>query len=407
LKRAFDLPVHLHTHDTSGGQLATYLAAIEAGVDAIDGAAAPLSGMTSQPSLAAIVAATDRTDRATGLSLDVLGDLEPYWEAVRTLYAPFESGLRSPTGTIYRHEIPGGQLSNLRQQALSMGLAERFEEVEHLYDRCDKILGRLVKVTPMSKVVGDLALYLLSAEIDPDEFAEDPGPYDLPDSVVGFLRGELGEPPGGWPEPLRSRALEGRNGSPDDGRLSEEDRSVLAGKDRRAALNRLLLPGPTEEQRAAEERYGDVSVVPTRAFFYGLVTGEELAVDLEPGLRLYMQLEAITEADERGIRTLQVTLNGQPRPIDAQDHSLEPKVPVRERADRGNDAHVAAPMSGLVTLTVEEGEKIGAGQQIGTIEAMKMESAIRAPVDGLVERLAVPSGTNVEPHDLLIVLEIG
>src|ERR671917_1370866 len=167
LKRTFDLPIHLHTHDTSGGQLATYLAAIETGVDAIDGAAAPLSGMTSQPSLVAIVAATDRTDRATGLSLDSLGDLEPYWEAVRTLYAPFESGLRSPTGTIYRHEIPGGQLSNLRQQALSMGLAERFEEVEHLYAHCDKILGRLVKVTPTSKVVGDLALYLLSAGVEP------------------------------------------------------------------------------------------------------------------------------------------------------------------------------------------------------------------------------------------------
>ena len=404
LKRAFDLPVHLHTHDTSGGQLATYLAAIETGVDAVDGAAAPLSGMTSQPSLAAIVAATDRTDRATGLSLDSLGDLEPYWEAVRTLYAPFESGLRSPTGTIYRHEIPGGQLSNLRQQALSMGLAERFEEVEHLYARCDKILGRLVKVTPTSKVVGDLALYLLSAEIDPDDLAEDPGRYDLPDSVIGFLRGELGEPPGGWPEPLRSRALEGRDRPPDDGRLSEGDRSALAGNDRRPALNRLLLPGPTEEQRAAGERYGDVSVVPTRAFLYGLETGEELAVDLEPGVRLYMRLETITEPDERGIRTLQVTLNGQPRPIDAQDHSLEPEVPVRERADPGNDAHVAAPMTGLVTLTVEEGEKVGAGQQIGAIEAMKMESAIRAPLDGLVERIAVPSGTNVEPGDLLIVL---
>jgi pyruvate carboxylase len=407
LKRAFDLPVHLHTHDTSGGQLATYLAAAEAGVDAIDGAAAPLSGMTSQPSLAAIVAATDHTERATGLSLEVLGDLEPYWEAVRTLYAPFESGLRSPTGTIYRHEIPGGQLSNLRQQALSMGLAERFEEVEHLYARCDKILGRLVKVTPTSKVVGDLALYLLSAKIDPDEFAEDPGPHDLPDSVIGFLRGELGEPPGGWPEPLRSRALEGRDGSPHDGRLSEEDRSVLAGKDRRAALNRLLLPGPTKEQRAAEERYGDVSVVPTRAFLYGLETGEELAVDLEPGVRLYMQLEAITEPDERGFRTLQVTLNGQPRPIDAQDRSLEPKVPVRERADPGEEGHVAAPMTGVVTLAVGEGEEVGGGQQIGSIEAMKMESAIRAPADGTVERLAVASGTNVEAGDLLIVLEIG
>src|SRR5829696_5033748 len=181
LKSEFDLPVHLHTHDTSGGQLATYLAAVEAGVDAIDGAAAPLSGMTSQPSLAAIVAATEHTERATGLSLEALGDLEPYWEAVRTLYAPFEAGLRSPTGTIYRHEIPGGQLSNLRQQADAMGLAERFEEVEALYARCDTLLGRLVKVTPTSKVVGDLALYLISANIPLSDFESDPASYDLPD----------------------------------------------------------------------------------------------------------------------------------------------------------------------------------------------------------------------------------
>src|ERR671921_357983 len=270
LKSEFDLPVHLHTHDTSGGQLATYLAAVEAGVDAIDGAAAPLSGMTSQPSLAAIVAATDHTDPATGLSLEALGDLEPYWEAVRTLYAPFEAGLRSPTGTVYRHEIPGGQLSNLRQQANAMGLAERFEEVEALYARCDTLLGRLVKVTPTSKVVGDLALYLLSANIPLADFESDPASHDLPDSVLGFLRGELGVPPGGWPEPFRTRALAGRYESPDDDDLSREDRAALGGEDRRPALNRLMLPGPAKEQAAVRERFGDVSVVPTRAFLYGL-----------------------------------------------------------------------------------------------------------------------------------------
>ena len=404
LKSEFDLPVHLHTHDTSGGQLATYLAAVETGVDAIDGAAAPLSGMTSQPSLAAIVAATDHTDRATGLSLEALGDLEPYWEAVRTLYAPFEAGLRSPTGTIYRHEIPGGQLSNLRQQADAMGLAERFEEVEALYARCDTLLGRLVKVTPTSKVVGDLALYLISANIPLADFESDPASHDLPDSVLGFLRGELGTPPGGWPEPFRSRALTGRDESPEDDDLSSEDRAALDGEDRRPALNRLMLPGPAEEQAAVRERYGDVSVVPTRAFLYGLEPGEELAMDLEPGVRLYVQLEAITEADERGIRTLLVTLNGQPRPIDAQDRSLKPEVPTREKADPGEDGHVAAPMTGVVTLAVGEDEEVGAGQQIGSIEAMKMESAIRTPADGIVKRLAVASGTNVEAGDLLIVL---
>jgi pyruvate carboxylase len=405
LRQEFGLPVHLHTHDTAGGQLATYLAAVEAGVDAIDGAAAPLSGMTSQPNLSAIVAATDHTERATGLSLEALGDLEPYWEAVRSLYAPFEAGLRSPTGTVYRHEIPGGQLSNLRQQALAMGLADRFEEVERLYARCDELLGRIVKVTPTSKVVGDLALYLLSAGIEPEELEERPGDYDLPDSVIGFLRGELGTPPGGWPEPFRTRALAGRVEAATNGGISEADRKALEGEDRRAALNRLMLPGPAKEYESNRERYGDVSVVPTRAFLYGLETGEELAVDLEPGVRLYIQLEAMTDPDERGIRTLMLTMNGQPRPVDAQDRSLKPETPAREKADPNDPAHVAAPMTGVVTISVEEGAHVEAGQQIATIEAMKMESSISAPAAGVVQRVAVPSGTNVEPGDLLVVLK--
>ncbi len=417
LKSEFDLPVHLHTHDTAGGQLATYLAAAEAGVDAVDGASAPLSGMTSQPSLSAIVAATDHTERASGLSLDALGDLEPYWEAVRTLYAPFEAGLRSPTGTVYRHEIPGGQLSNLRQQAIAMGLGNRFEEIEHLYARCDTLLGRLVKVTPTSKVVGDLALYLISGDVDPEDLEEDPASHDLPESVLGFLRGELGEPPGGWPEPFRSHALSDREENGDaseDGELSDEDRDALMegglaseGVDpkRRSTLDHLLLPGPAAEKAKAEERYGDVSVIPTKAFLYGLETGQELAVDLEPGVRLYMELEAITEADERGFRTLLISLNGQARPVDAQDHSLEPEVPAHEKADPGEPGHVAAPMMGVVTLSVEEGEEVEEGHQLGTMEAMKMESSIGAPVSGTVERLAVRSGVNVESGDLLLVLQ--
>ncbi|QIN81436.1 pyruvate carboxylase [Rubrobacter tropicus] len=412
LRREHDLPVHLHTHDTAGGQLATYLAAAEAGVDAVDGAAAPLSGMTSQPSLSAVVAATDHTGRETGLSLDALADLEPYWEAVRTLYAPFEAGLRSPTGTVYRHEIPGGQLSNLRQQAREMGLGTRFEEIERLYARCDDLLGNLVKVTPTSKVVGDLALYLLSSGLDPEELEEDPASRDLPGSVLGFLRGELGEPPGGWPEPFRSKALSGREGEAADPALdlSDEQRTALSprgtGADpkRRGALDEILLPGPTAEKRSAEERYGDVSVVPTKEFLYGLETGQELAVDLEPGVRLYVELEAVTEADDRGIRTLLVTLNGQPRPVDAQDRSLEPDVPRREKADPAEQGHVAAPMTGVVTIGVEEGQKVEAGQQLGVMEAMKMESSIGAPIAGTVERVVVSSGTNVEPGDLLAVV---
>jgi pyruvate carboxylase len=421
LRSEFDLPVHLHTHDTAGGQLATYLAALRAGVDAVDGAAAPMSGMTSQPSLAAIVATTEHTERETGLSLDALGDLEPYWEAVRDLYAPFESGLRSPTGTVYQHEIPGGQLSNLRVQATALGLGERFEEIEHAYARCDELLGHLVKVTPTSKVVGDLALYLVSSNIDPGEFEEDPADYDLPESVIGFLRGEIGEPPGGWPEPLRSEVLsrQDENGSAEDEpsedgssggeQLPEEDREALAqaepGPERRVALNRLLLPDPAAGKEEAEEKYGDVSVIPTKPFFYGLETGQELDLDLEPGVRLHVGLEAISEADQRGIRALIITVNGQSRSVDAQDRSLEPETPSTEKADPNEEGHVAAPMTGAVTLAVEEGEEVEEGQQLGTMEAMKMESSISAPVSGTIERIAVPSGTNVESGDLLLVLE--
>ena len=210
LRERFDLPVHLHTHDTAGGQLATLITAIDAGVDAVDAAVASMAGTTSQPSLSALVAATDHTPRATGLQRQAVADLEPYWEAVRKVYAPFESGLASPTGRVYTHEIPGGQLSNLRQQAIALGLGDRFELIEDYYAAADRMLGRIVKVTPSSKVVGDLALYLVGAGVEAKDFEADPGEYDVPDSVIGFLHGELGDPPGGWPEPFRTRALAGR-----------------------------------------------------------------------------------------------------------------------------------------------------------------------------------------------------
>ncbi|HZZ48651.1 MAG TPA: pyruvate carboxylase, partial [Pseudonocardia sp.] len=246
LRDRFDLPVHLHTHDTAGGQLATLLAAMEVGVDAVDAAVASMAGTTSQPSLSALVAATDHTERATGLSLQAVSDLEPYWEAVRKVYAPFESGLASPTGRVYHHEIPGGQLSNLRQQAIALGLGDRFELIEDCYAAADRMLGRLVKVTPSSKVVGDLALHLVGAGVSAADFESDPGKFDVPDSVIGFLRGELGVPPGGWPEPFRTRALEGRSPEVEMPELTDEDHEGLRST-RRTTLNRLLFPGPAKE----------------------------------------------------------------------------------------------------------------------------------------------------------------
>ena len=227
LRSRFDLPVHVHTHDTPGGQLATYLAAWQAGANAVDGASAPLAGTTSQPALSSIVAAAAHTEYDTGLSLSAVCDLEPYWEALRKVYAPFESGIPGPTGRVYHHEIPGGQLSNLRQQAIALGLGDRFEQVEEAYAGADRVLGRLVKVTPSSKVVGDLALALVGAGISADEFAADPAKFDIPDSVIGFLRGELGDPPGGWPEPLRTKALAGRPPAKPTQELSAEDEAAL------------------------------------------------------------------------------------------------------------------------------------------------------------------------------------
>jgi pyruvate carboxylase len=403
LRSRFDLPVHLHTHDTAGGQLATLIAAIDAGVDAVDAAVASMAGTTSQPSLSALVAATDHTDRETGLSLAAVGDLEPYWEAVRKVYAPFESGLAAPTGRVYHHEIPGGQLSNLRQQAIALGLADRFELIEDCYAAADRMLGRLVKVTPSSKVVGDLALHLVGAGVEPKDFEAAPGDFDVPDSVIGFLRGELGDPPGGWPEPFRTRALAGRPPAKAAAQLSIEDRRGLR-DDRRATLNRLLFPGPARDHTAHLETYGHTDVLSTKDFLYGLVPEIEHTVQLEPGVTLLIQLEAISEPDERGYRNVLATLNGQLRPVSVRDRSIATTVKAAEKADRANPNHIAAPFAGVVTVQVGEGDAVGAGQTVATIEAMKMEASITAHHAGRVDRLAIGAVQQVEGGDLLLVL---
>jgi pyruvate carboxylase len=403
LRREFDLPVHVHTHDTAGGQLATYLSAIQAGADAVDGAVSSMAGTTSQPSISSIVAATDHSDRTTGLDLQAIGELEPYWEIVRKIYAPFEAGLASPTGRVYQHEMPGGQLSNLRTQAVALGLGDRFDEIEAMYAAADKILGHLIKVTPSSKVVGDLALHLVGAGVSPVDFEAEPNKFDIPDSVIGFLRGDLGDPPGGWPEPFRTKALEGRAAAKPVMELSTEDRDALA-TDRRSTLNRLLFPGPTKEFEAHRDAYGDTSVLPSKDFFYGLRPGEEYQVDLEQGVRLIIELEAIGEADERGMRTVMSSLNGQLRPIQIRDKSVASDLPVTEKADKADPKQVAAPFGGVVTLQVAEGDEVEAGATVATIEAMKMEASITASSAGKVARLAINSVQQVEGGDLLLVL---
>jgi pyruvate carboxylase len=407
LRASFDLPVHLHTHDTAGGQLATLVAAVDAGVDAVDVASAPMAGTTSQPPASALVAALEHTERATHLDLRAVMDLEPYWEAMRKVYQPFESGLPSPTGRVYDHEIPGGQLSNLRQQAIALGLGEKFEQIEAMYTAANRILGRPTKVTPSSKVVGDLALHLVAVGADPDEFAANPQNYDIPDSVVGFLSGELGDPPGGWPEPFRTKALQGRTAPDRETELSEEDSAALdiEGRTRRETLNRLLFPGPTKEFQAARETYGNVSRLDTLDYLYGLQPGEEHVARIGRGVSLILGLEAIGRPDERGMRTVMCTINGQLRPIRVRDKSIKVDVKVAEKADPTKPGHVAAPFAGVVSVKADEGAQVEAGETVATIEAMKMEAAITAPVAGTVSRLAIGNITQVEGGDLVLVID--
>ncbi len=403
LRERFDLPVHLHTHDTPGGQLATLLAAIDAGVDAVDVASAAMAGTTSQPPMSALVGATDFTTRATGLDLRAVCDLEPYWEAVRRLYAPFESGLPAPTGRVYDHEIPGGQLSNLRQQAIALGLGEKFEAIEDTYAAANRILGNVVKVTPSSKVVGDLALALVGRGADPADFEANPQAYDVPDSVVGFLQGELGDPPGGWPEPFRSKALEGRAARPGLAELTEDDETGLT-LHRRDTLNRLLFAGPTRDYQSSLDTYSDISVLPTEQFLHGLTRGVEVEVEIEAGKRLLVGIQSVSDVDARGFRTVMCTLNGQLRPVQTRDEKAEVDVRVTEKADPAQPGQVAAPFAGVVSLAVEVGATVPAGATVATIEAMKMEAAITTPVGGTVERLAIGGQQQVEGGDLLVVI---
>ncbi len=391
LRERFDLPVHLHTHDTAGGQLATLIAAIEAGVDAVDVASASMGGNTSQVPASALVAALEHQERETKLTapgnqayagndLRAVMDLEPYWETVRSAYKPFEAGLQSPTGRVYDHEIPGGQLSNLRVQAIALGLGERFEEIERMYAAADKILGRPTKVTPSSKVVGDLALHLVAVNADPA---------------------------GGWPEPFRTKALGGRKSPAREVEVPAEDLPKLAeaGRERQETLNKLLFPGPTKDFTANRATYGDLSSVPTLEYLYGLESDTEHAVRLGQGVTLLVALQSIGDADNKGMRTVMTTLNGQLRPVRVRDRSIKVESVAAERADTSQPGHVAAPFAGAVSVTVQPGDTVRAGDTVATIEAMKMEASITTSVTGTVERVALRGVQSVEGGDLVLVVK--
>jgi pyruvate carboxylase len=411
LRDCIEIPLHLHTHDTAGGQVATYLKAAEAGVDVVDCAISSLAGTTSQPSMEAVVAALEHRPRATGLSLPTLVPFASYWEAVRVMYQPFESDLKSPTGEVYLNEIPGGQYSNFRPQAQSVGLGERWAELKQCYAEIDRMLGRVIKVTPSSKAIGDLAIFLLSNNLSVQQFVERADSLNLPASVLELFQGDLGQPEGGFPKALLSKILGNKDLKPkaaipevDMQRARIEASAVLARPASHAdTLSYVLYPQVFKEFARAQTAYGEVAKLPTAVFFYGLEFGEEIHVDLERGKRLYLSMQSRSDGNAQGERTVFFELNGQTRSLVVRDLKLAGVAETRERADPLQVGQIAAPLSGaLVAMEVQPGQSVNAGDRLCVIEAMKMQTIVKAPTTGVVARVAASAGSRVHAGDLLL-----
>ncbi|MFC0217692.1 pyruvate carboxylase [Pseudochelatococcus lubricantis] len=417
LKEEIGLPIHLHTHDTSGISAASVLAAVNAGVDAVDAAMDAMSGLTSQPCLGSLAEALHNDERATGLDSDAIRRISFYWEAVRAQYTAFESDLRAGASEVYLHEMPGGQFTNLKEQARALGLETRWHEVARAYRDANDLFGDIVKVTPSSKVVGDMALMMVAQELAPADVLDPAREIAFPASVVEMLRGDLGQPPGGWPEALQKKVLKGetpstaRPGALIPAADLPVERETVAGKIDRPVSDQelasyLMYPKVFTDFAMTSWKYGPVSTLPTPNFFYGMQPGGEITVEIERGKALVIQLQAIGETDEDGLVRVFFELNGQPRIIKVPNRAAVADLPSRRKAEDGNDAHVAAPMPGLIaTLAVQAGQSVKAGDVLVTIEAMKMETALRAARDGVVREVLVSAGSPVDAKDLLVVLE--
>ena len=418
LKQETGLPIHFHTHDTSGISAATVLAAVEAGADAVDAAMDALSGLTSQPCLGSIVEALRGGVHDTGLDARTIRQISFYWEAVRSQYRAFESDLRFGASEVYLHEMPGGQFTNLKEQARSLGLETRWHEVAQAYADANRMFGDIVKVTPSSKVVGDMALMMVSQGLSVQD-VEDPGKdVAFPDSVVNMLRGDLGQSPGGWPEALQQKVLKGaepitvRPGSLLPEADLEAERAEAAEKTGHdlsdvELASYLMYPKVFTDFDKAQQVYGPTSVLPTPVYFYGLETGEEIYVDLEPGKTLVVRCQAVGETDEKGEKKVFFELNGQPRVVKVPDraHGATGAAAMR-KAEDGNAAHVGAPMPGVIsTVAVKPGQDVTQGDVLVSIEAMKMETALHAERDGKVSEVLVSPGAQIDAKDLLIVFE--
>ena len=417
LKENIGLPVHFHTHDTSGVNAAAVLQASEAGADIVDLAIASMSGSTSQPNLNSIVAALAHTRRDTGLDLAALNEFSEYWEKVAAYYAPFDTAPRSGTAEVYEHEMPGGQYTNLKEQAASMGLGQRWGEIARAYAEVNQLFGDIVKVTPSSKVVGDMAMFLISRGIRPaDVLNLEPGSVPFPASVIDMLSGNLGQPAGGWPARLQKvvlgdrKAIRGRPGAVLKALNLKKIKEELSARLKHEAsdddlYSHLMYPEVFADFAKFTRDYSDVSVLPTPAFFYGLKPGEEISVDIEEGKTLFIKLSHAGAVDKDGRRVITFELNGMTREAAVTDRSIQAKARARPKADPADPMQVGAPIPGLITsLAVAVGAKVARGDKLLTLEAMKMQSTLYAPGEGTVEAVYAQVGETVESKDLLLKL---
>ncbi|SMX49556.1 pyruvate carboxylase [Maliponia aquimaris] len=418
LKEEVGLPIHFHTHDTSGAAIATIMEAVRAGVDAVDGAMDALSGNTSQPTLGSIVEGLRFTERDTGLDIAAIREISNYWEAVRGQYAAFESGMQAPASEVYLHEMPGGQFTNLKAQARSLGLEERWHEVAQTYADVNQMFGDIVKVTPSSKVVGDMALMMVSQGLSRADVEDPKKDVSFPDSVIDMMKGNLGQPPGGWPSAIQKKILKddkpfterpGLRAAPVD--IEEKRRELHAAFeevefDDEDLNGYLMYPKVFTDYAARHETYGPVRTLPTRTFFYGMEPGEEIAAEIDPGKTLEIRLQAVGETQDDGEVRVFFELNGQPRTVRIPDRKAKAASGARPKAQVGNPDHIGAPMPGVVaTVAVSVGQEVKTGDLLLTIEAMKMETGLHAERDGKVKAVHVQPAAQIDAKDLLVELE--
>ncbi len=419
LKQEVGLPIHFHTHDTSGIGSAAVLAAVDAGADAVDGAMDSMSGLTSQPNLGSIADALVGHPRGPGVDRAAMRRISRYWELVREYYAGFESEIRSGTADVYRHAMPGGQYTNLREQARSLGIADRWPEVADRYAEVNRMFGDVIKVTPTSKVVGDMALAMVTGDLSEADVLDPAREVTFPESVVSFFRGDLGQPVGGFPEALQAKVLQGQEALAErpgallpaaDFDSQREKAKKCAGRNvsERELSSYLLYPRVFEEYVLHLKSYSDVSVLPTPVFLYGLKPQEEVAVEIQRGKTLVIRLLGVGDVDKRGEQRIFFELNGQPRTVEVTNRRVSSKVKPRPRADPSNPDHVSTPMPGrIVEVHVKPGQSVGKGETLLAIEAMKMQMLLRAENPGSVISVTAEAGMEIEAGDLLLELRQG